>query len=88
MWGESGFLSPFSFFSSIPFGAIFNRPKTKNLKYQNFLKVYVYKASKKRMHIFASADVYDLIASNRLNLTHWSRWSMWADMLMLQSDTR
>ena len=41
IWGERWFLSPFSFFSSTPFGAIFNRPKTKKLKFRFFL-VFIY----------------------------------------------
>ena len=36
MWGERCFLSSFSFFSSTPFGAIFNRPKSKILKFRFF----------------------------------------------------
>jgi hypothetical protein len=46
--GKGFFVSPFEFFSSTPFGAIFNRPKMINLKFRflNFFYIYIETAKK------------------------------------------
>jgi hypothetical protein len=73
LWGESFFEAPFHFFSSTPFGAIFNRPKMRTLEFRKKIQfIYIYIESKKHISVnsimkFAYDDMAYTLVDNTFN---------------------